>query len=534
MTDHSKSNSSSSLSTAKIAAAAVLSSGGSESLGWLNDILKQLWPNMCAVGKTIIKESVEPALAEGLPQLLRGLKFTTIDFGSAPPAFDNIDVFTTQNSMIKLNIDVSWEAKDCKITLEDRIISAGVAGITLKGRLSVLMGPLINTLPLVGAVQLAFINPPTIDIDFTGIANIADWSIVDTKIQEIVQSQLAPMMVLPNRLLSTLDPTNNFCRDTYQEPVGIVRVTIVKGSQFRDELGLFRKDIPDLYVKTKFGALTEEWMTSVQKNTKHPAWNERKDFVFSDDDQELRLEVWDADNKLVGDPDDLIGVASTTMGQFLLDDTNNGLDSLKLSMDGSHIGPEITIQAEIYKCVLDSLKLSMDGFHIGPEITIQAEIYKCVPDLASFTLPDFSNGNDRSNSICGYLIILVGQVFDVAVPKIYANTSVKVGWGSKYDFVTPSVVNAPGMDPTNPSFNTPFLIPLTQEDVVSTQSPIPDVVFTMMNNDDKIGTLNVSFDDIANDTTKTMTGDKVPFISADDNSCETTIQYRVSLRGLSK
>jgi len=507
MTDHSKSNSSSSLSTAKIAAAAVLSSGGSESLGWLNDILKQLWPNMCAVGETIIKESVEPVLAEGLPQLLRGLKFTTIDFGSAPPAFDNIDVFTTQNSMIKLNIDVSWEAKDCKITLEDRIISAGVAGITLKGRLSVLMGPLINTLPLVGAVQLAFINPPTIDIDFTGIANIADWSIVDTKIQEIVQSQLAPMMVLPNRLLSTLDPTNNFCRDTYQEPVGIVRVTIVKGSQFRDELGLFRKDIPDLYVKTKFGALTEEWTTSVQKNTKNPAWNEQKDFIFSDDDQELRLEVWDADNKLLGDPDDLIGVASTTMGQFLLNDTNNGLDSLKLSMD---------------------------GFHNGPEITIQAEIYKCVPDLASFTLPDFSNGNDRSNSICGYLIILVGQVFDIAVPKIYANTSVKVGWGSKYDFVTPSVVNAPGMDPTNPSFNTPFLIPLTQEDVVSTQSPIPDVVFTMMNNDDKIGTLNVSFDDIANDTTKTMTGDKVPFISADDNSCETTIQYRVSLRGLSK
>mmetsp|Transcript_21744 Transcript_21744/g.24164 ORF Transcript_21744/g.24164 Transcript_21744/m.24164 type:complete len:508 (-) Transcript_21744:169-1692(-) len=507
MTDHSKSNSSSSLSTAKIAAAAVLSSGGSESLGWLNDILKQLWPNMCAVGETIIKESVEPVLAEGLPQLLRGLKFTTIDFGSAPPAFDNIDVFTTQNSIIKLNIDVSWEAKDCKITLEDRIISAGVAGITLKGRLSVLMGPLINTLPLVGAVQLAFINPPTIDIDFTGIANIADWSIVDTKIQEIVQSQLAPMMVLPNRLLSTLDPTNNFCRDTYQEPVGIVRVTIVKGSQFRDELGLFRKDIPDLYVKTKFGALTEEWTTSVQKNTKNPAWNEQKDFIFSDDDQELRLEVWDADNKLLGDPDDLIGVASTTMGQFLLNDTNNGLDSLKLSMDGSHI---------------------------GPEITIQAEIYKCVPDLASFTLPDFSNGNDRSNCICGYLIILVGQVFDIAVPKIYANTSVKVGWGSKYDFVTPSVVNAPGMDPTNPSFNTPFLIPLTQEDVVSTQSPIPDVVFTMMNNDDKIGTLNVSFDDIANDTTKTMTGDKVPFISADDNSCETTIQYRVSLRGLSK
>jgi len=480
-------------------AAAVLSSGGSESLGWLNDILKQMWPNICAAAEVIIKETVEPALAEGLPTPFKGMKFSKISLGSSPPNFDNIDVFTkTEVDSIKLNIDLAWIAEDFEIELETGIVSVGVDSIKIKGRLSILMSPLVNTLPCIGAVQLAFINPPTIDMDFSGIASIADWSFVEEEISNITQSILASMMVLPNRMLTTLMPDNDICR-TYKEPHGIVRLTVVEGSDFRSEGGFFRKDVPDTYVITKFCA-SDKWKTSVQKNTTEPVWNERKDFVFSDDDQLIKIEVWDYDSM---SKDDFVGTASATVGQFLLDD------------DGKK-----------------SLKLVADGVEIGPEITLKAEVYKCVPDLLSFELPDFACSE---HNICGYMIILIGQGFDIPVPKQCANSCVKVQWGPSQEFVTPYIADTdvPGIDATNPSYDTPFLIPLTQELIKSNKDH--DIVFTVKNVDAEegdeaeLGTTSIAFDSIMEASTKTITGDKEPI---GDQGLK--LRYQVSLRGLSR
>jgi len=477
--------------------AAVLSSGGTESLGWLNDIIKQMWPNINAAAATMVKELVEPGLREGLPGPLNGLKFTKISLGSAPPRFDNIDVFTQTEGSIKLNIDLHWVAEDFDIELATGIISAGVESIKIVGRLSVLMGPLVNTLPCIGAVQLAFINPPIIDLNFSGVASIADWSFVEEKITETVQSILASMLVLPNRMLTTLLVENDFCQ-TYKEPPGIARVTVVKGNNFRPEAGFLRKDVPDIYVKTKFGAF-DPWQTSVQHNKTDPVWNERKDFVFSDDDQVIKVEAWDEDTF---NPDDRVGTASGTVGQFLLDD--DGLKTLKLA--------------------------DKDGAPIDGDITLQVEAYKCVQDLSSFELPDFE-GNEHNDCICGFMIILVGKGIDIPVPKTYS-TFVKVEWGPSQNFVTAPITDAPGIDATNPSYDTPFLIPLTQELIKSNKEH--DVVFTVMNSfegdETELGTTSVTFDSIMESSTKTITGDKEESIG--DEGLK--LRYQVSLRGLCK
>ena len=51
---------------------------------FLNDIVKQLWPNINAAGSKMVKEIVEPMFKTMLPGPLATLHFTKIDLGPVP------------------------------------------------------------------------------------------------------------------------------------------------------------------------------------------------------------------------------------------------------------------------------------------------------------------------------------------------------------------------------------------------------------------------------------------------------------------
>lgn len=85
--------------------------------GFLNDIVEQLWPNICVAGAKILKDVVEPILATTLPGPLSSLRFVKLDLGHVPIRFANVDVHKTANDGIKLDMDVSWEGI-CDIELD--------------------------------------------------------------------------------------------------------------------------------------------------------------------------------------------------------------------------------------------------------------------------------------------------------------------------------------------------------------------------------------------------------------------------------
>jgi len=90
-------------------------------LGFLNDIVKNLWPNICVAGSNIIKDTVEPILASTLPGPLKNLKFVKIDFGHIPIGFSNVDVHKTKNDGIKLDMDMTWEGV-CDFELDGSMV----------------------------------------------------------------------------------------------------------------------------------------------------------------------------------------------------------------------------------------------------------------------------------------------------------------------------------------------------------------------------------------------------------------------------
>ncbi|OLN81420.1 Extended synaptotagmin-2 [Colletotrichum chlorophyti] len=463
-------------------------SGGTESAGFLNDIIAQLWPNINVAGCRMVKEIVEPMFASMLPGPLATLRFVKLDLGHVPMRISEVDVHKTENGGIKLDMNVTWEGKS-DIELDGNMVpKIGIEHIHLDGRLSILLAPLTNIIPLIGAAQVAFINPPTLRLDFTNAANIADCFLIDKAVRKVILSVVASMAVLPNRFLVKLDSNNDYFK-TYLHHLGVLRLTVEratgisgpKKSGAKRLLSKIVKDIPDCYCKVNVGA-EEEWRTSVKKNDHDPEWNETHDFLIADHDQAIVIDVQDDD--LGGDDD--IGISSTTVKQVLL---NGGRQELALTHKGEPTDAKVTLHAKFYNFVSDAGVINAEQ----------------------------SQGEGQ---ICGLATVLVASALGLQGQRDELNPSVKVSWGAK-EFQTPAKTYSPGTDIFNPSFDTAFKIPVTADMLANPAS----FRIALLNKTDETGAVEIPFSDVL----------QAPGLlkeEAFDVGSGATVRASISLRGL--
>lgn len=469
-------------------------SGGAESAGFLNDIFAQLWPNICVAGARIAKDSVEPILASTLPGPLANLKFVKLDLGKVPFHFSNVDVHKTMTEGIKLDMDVSWESV-CDIELDGaRVPKIGIEGAHLKGRLTILLCPLTNVIPLIGAIQVSFINTPSLKLDFTDAADIADCFLIEKTVRNTILGIIESMAVLPNRFLVKLDNNNDYFR-TYQPHHGIVRLTIEKATGItapKKKSGVSRllakvvKDVPDCYVKVKVGA-EAEWRTSVQKNDHDPVWNETHDFLVADYEQGISADIQDDD--LAGDDD--IGIGYTTIKEVLL---NGGTHELSLTHKGDATDARLTVHAEFYNFVPEASVLSAQN-----------------------------SPNNGTDSICGLATILIASALGLQGQREELNPSVQVTWGDK-KFVTAAKTYTPGTDIFNPSFDQAFRIPLTA-DMLANPAAMGDFRISLLNKGVETGAAEVGFQDV-------LGAEGLAREKSFDVGGGATVRARITLQGL--
>jgi Ca2+-dependent lipid-binding protein len=55
------------------------------------------------------------------------------------------------------------------------------------------MKPLINTMPMIGGVQYFFLNPPSLEFNLIGVADVFDMPGLSDLIRRIVQEQISNM-----------------------------------------------------------------------------------------------------------------------------------------------------------------------------------------------------------------------------------------------------------------------------------------------------------------------------------------------------
>jgi len=334
---------------------------GATHVNFLSDVVARLWPYLSTAGADMIRQTIEPSFKDTLPSPLSSLKFKKLEFGDIPFIIDNIlvrelrkvddqgEAFGEKQEYLQFEWDVTWQSH-CDIQLAtDKIagmaaIVFGIKTVTLSGRLEVIAKPLSTELPCMGAVQFAFVNPPKIELDFTGLANVADFnlkvagvSVMDIRgiVRGVVDDILGQTMVLPNRcvapLVDNLEYWNIYC-PPYK---GLTRVRLHSGRGFEIQKSyrpFGKDDIPDVYVKIRLGV--EKFFTStVCKDNCNPVWDpdeEFHDFLFcSDRDQIFEIQAWDSDSGTF-DSDDFLGIAYVTIGQVLLEADRHGRFEIEL------------------------------------------------------------------------------------------------------------------------------------------------------------------------------------------------------------
>jgi hypothetical protein len=461
-------------------------------VNFLSDVVARLWPYMGKAIAQSVKDAVEPSFKDTLPGPLASLKFKKLDLGDVPIVIDNIlvrelrkiddagMVYGKNSHYLQFEWDVTWQS-DCNIQLAtDKIagmaaISFGVKRIHLSGRLQVICKPLSDVLPCIDAVQFAFVNPPEIELDFTGLANLADMkvgfggvNVIDIKgaVRGIVDNILAQSMVLPTRIPVPLLDNVDF-RDMFAPRYkGMARIRLYRGRGFEIQKAtrpFGKDDIPDVYIKMRVG-VEKFFKSSVCKDNCNPVWDPDEDFqdflVCQYRDQILEIQAWDEDTGAL-DTDDYLGFAHVTLGQVMLNTGKNGLFEVELMEDGGKgcnkkpTGQFISISMEKIAFTTKDLS-SMSAMALNQQSSKR--------DFSTLTSKQRKKMEKREAArVVGLTTILVSHAESLPFAKPEdANTFVKVylgdGPGKKEIGVTPVV---PGM--LDPQYQTPITVPLTVE-----------------------------------------------------------------------
>ncbi|CAG9782942.1 unnamed protein product, partial [Diatraea saccharalis] len=288
---------------------------------WLNRILLQVWPNVNHYGRSLLKDTIEPAVAESLSNYkLNGFKFERMILGTIAPRVGGVKVYDKNLARNEIIMDVDlFYAGDCDISFVLQRIRGGIKDLQIHGMVRVVMKPLITKMPLVGGLQVFFLNNPSIDFNLVGVADVLDMPGFSDILRRCIVEQVAKLMVLPNKLpikLSDEIPTVDL---RMPEPEGVLRIHLVKAENLmKKDVSMIGKGKSDPYAIITVGA--QQWKTKHIDNDVNPKWDYWCEAIINSwKGQMLECELWDWDPGMGIQNDDFLGRCSLDISQVVRD-----------------------------------------------------------------------------------------------------------------------------------------------------------------------------------------------------------------------
>ncbi|KAF5307728.1 hypothetical protein FQR65_LT06599 [Abscondita terminalis] len=305
---------------------------------WLNKIFKQLWPNVNHYVRDMIRDKLQPKFQKKLQKFkLTGFKFEKMILGSIPPRVGGVKVYETNIARHEIVLDLDlFYAGDCDLSFT---IGAGVKGgikdFQLQGTLRVVLRPLLSRMPLIGGIQLFFLNNPTIDFNLVGFVDILDMPGFSDLLRQLILEQVSSMMVLPNKLPIKLSKHLEAEMLHVPEPEGVLRIHVVEAKNLmRKDIGILGKGKSDPYAVLNVGA--QECRTKTIDNTVDPKWDYWCEaMVSSKEGQIVAIHIWDWDPGFPGSQnDDLLGRAAIDIGTI----AKKGEDDMWITLEHAKHG----------------------------------------------------------------------------------------------------------------------------------------------------------------------------------------------------
>ncbi|XP_076060219.1 extended synaptotagmin-like protein 2 isoform X3 [Oratosquilla oratoria] len=268
-----------------------------ERVEWLNKIIRQLWPYAGHYVKDLCKYTIEPSIRDALKGYkISGFQFEKIILGDTPPRFSGVKVYDdTSRHEIIMDADFAY-AGDCKFEVRMARIRAGIKDLQISGRIRVVMKPLVRQVPLVGGLQVFFLNNPDVDFNLIGVADVFDMPGISDILRSIVIEQIANMMVLPNRFPIQLVDDINVVELKCPMPAGVIRLHVIEAKNLmKMDVGVMGMGKSDPYCILYLGA--QKFQTKTINNTVNPKWDYCCEFIADvAQGPELMIDVIDLDD----------------------------------------------------------------------------------------------------------------------------------------------------------------------------------------------------------------------------------------------
>ncbi|KAK4310042.1 hypothetical protein Pmani_018372 [Petrolisthes manimaculis] len=280
-----------------------------ERVEWLNKIIRQLWTYAGHYVHDLCKFTIEPSIRQALEEYkLNGFKFEKIILGDTPFRLSGVKVYDdTSRHEIIMDMDFAY-AGDCKFEVSVSKFKMGIKDLQISGRIRVVMKPLVRQIPLVGGLQVFFLNNPDVDFNLIGLADVFDMPGLSDILRSIVVEQIAHMMVLPNRYPIQLVEDINTAELKCPQPAGVLRIQVIEAHNLmKKDVGLMGMGKSDPYCILRLGA--QKFQTKTINNTINPKWDFCCEFLTDAiRSQELDFELFDQDDTI--GKDDKLGRAN--------------------------------------------------------------------------------------------------------------------------------------------------------------------------------------------------------------------------------
>jgi len=259
-------------------------------LEWANCLLQITWPEMNQLVGHIVSEKIVPMLRAKLPATVgKDLAFSEFTLGKSPPRFESVDVYELPHSTACMHARFAYMS-DMSVQMSIGAASFGIKDLTVRGQLVLIIHPFMEDRPGVGGVTAYFINPPKVNLTFTGLAKAADISGIKGIVRQSIDDAIAEKFVLPNSLTKLMRFSDFTMFPTVMgnpKPIGMMRITLLGAKDMPKGDWLSFSGTEDNYMRLSIG--NEVWHAKVVD------LNQAHDFTIFDPQQIVSIDLWDED-----------------------------------------------------------------------------------------------------------------------------------------------------------------------------------------------------------------------------------------------
>jgi hypothetical protein len=269
---------------------------------WVNRMLQKLWPYYSKAIEDMMIPMLNPILEMYKPPIPGEFAIYSFELGDVPPIVTGMK--TNLTNAEEVVIDLSFEFNsEAVIKLKVATIIAKLSQLRVKGKLRLVLAPLVEDFPCAAGVSVSFVEKPLIDFKFEAAKlNVMGVPGLSDMIIDVLKYQLAWMIIWPKKMFFPLRNMSEeeVKRNSEASAAGAVSFTVceAKGLPKMDKFGL-----SDPYCVVHLGA--KSLKTKVMHKNLNPVWNQTFDFeVFDYDNDKFVVEVFDEDKM---GSDDIIG-----------------------------------------------------------------------------------------------------------------------------------------------------------------------------------------------------------------------------------